>query len=194
MTCTLIPTWGSPGSTPDSSGQVPSSMCSSSDEAPALPAQALRPPSGKVDADPNPAPGNRSEYDYPSTGKNYGQSFLCISVDANQFDLIGEQLIYNQVTVYKKNIPEKYDKLFPKLTDAARQKKIKEPPYNSKVLLRSSGSVQFWSFAKSDKWQKGGAGGYVGVASTKNPIGMSSRGSFREPKELGYYYFFDTPT
>ncbi|XP_025155178.1 plancitoxin-1 isoform X2 [Harpegnathos saltator] len=108
----------------------------------------------KVDADPNPAPGNRSEYDYPSTGKNYGQSFLCISVDANQFDLIGEQLIYNQVTVYKKNIPEKYDKLFPKLTDAARQKKIKEPPYNSKVLLRSSGSVQFWSFAKSDKWQK----------------------------------------
>ncbi|XP_014476254.1 PREDICTED: plancitoxin-1 isoform X2 [Dinoponera quadriceps] len=108
----------------------------------------------KVDEDSASTPGNRSEYDYPSSGKNYGQSFLCISMDSDQFDLIGEQLIYNQVTVFKKNIPDEYDRLFPTLADAARQKRIKHPPFANQVLLRSSGSVQFWSFAKSDKWQK----------------------------------------
>lgn len=96
-----------------------------------------------------------SEYDYPSSGRNYGQSFLCISVNSDQFDLIGEQLLYNQVTVYRRNIPDRYNGLFPKLTDAARQKRINYPPFANKVSLKSSGDMQFWSFAKSDKWQKG---------------------------------------
>lgn len=76
-------------------------------------------------------------------------------MDSNQFDLIGEQLMYNQITVFARNIPDQYYTLFPTLANAARQKRIKHSPYANKVLLKSSGSVQFWSFAKSDKWQKG---------------------------------------
>lgn len=105
--------------------------------------------------DENSAPGNRSEYDYPSSGTNYGQSFLCISVDGDQFDLIGQQLMYNQIIVYKRNIPVTFAAAFPVLTDAANQKRIRQAPFISKMLLKSSGGVEFVSFAKSDKWQKG---------------------------------------
>lgn len=103
----------------------------------------------------NPTPGNRSEYGYPSSGENYGQSFLCISMDGDQFDLIGQQLMFNQIIVYRRNIPVTFAASFPVLTDAANQKRIRQAPFSSKAVLRSSGDVKFLSFAKSDKWQKG---------------------------------------
>ncbi|XP_024875742.1 plancitoxin-1 [Temnothorax curvispinosus] len=102
----------------------------------------------------NSTPGNRSEYDYPTSGMHYGQSFLCISVDGDQFDSIGQQLMYNQITVYRRSIPVKFAAAFPVLTDAANQKRIRKAPFTSKTLLKSSDGVQFVSFAKSDKWQK----------------------------------------
>jgi hypothetical protein len=100
-------------------------------------------------------PESLAEYDYPPSGKNYGQSFLCISMDGDQFDLVGEQLMYNQITVYRRNIPKMFVTKFPILTNAAKQKHIKQAPFVSKVILRSSGSTTFLSFAKSNKWQKG---------------------------------------
>lgn len=100
-----------------------------------------------------PAPGNKSEYNYPSSGESYGQSFLCISVNADQFDLIGLQLMYNQIIVYRQNIPA-FAESYPVLMDAVKQKRIRKAPFTSKVKLRSSGSFEFLSFAKSDKWQK----------------------------------------
>ncbi|XP_018397926.1 PREDICTED: plancitoxin-1 isoform X2 [Cyphomyrmex costatus] len=98
--------------------------------------------------------GNQSEYDYPTSGMNNGQSFLCISVDDDQFDIIGRQLMYNQIITYRKNIPATFVAMFPILTAAANQKRIREAPFISKTMLKSSGGVEFVSFAKSDKWQK----------------------------------------
>ncbi|XP_011636423.1 plancitoxin-1 [Pogonomyrmex barbatus] len=93
-------------------------------------------------------------YNYPSSGENYGQSFLCISVDSDQFDLIGRQMMYNQIIVYRRNIPATFIATFPVLTKAANQKRIRQAPFNSKALFKSSNGVEFTSFAKSDKWQK----------------------------------------
>lgn len=103
----------------------------------------------------DPTLGNLSEYGYPSSGEHYGQSFLCISIDNDQFDLIGQQLMYNQIIVYRRNILATFAASFPNLTDAANQKRIEQAPFNSKVELRSSGGNTFLSFAKSDKWDKG---------------------------------------
>ncbi|XP_070152127.1 plancitoxin-1 isoform X3 [Polyergus mexicanus] len=102
----------------------------------------------------NPISGNRSEYGYPSSGENYGQSFLCISIDGDQFDLIGQQLMFNQIIIYRRNIPVTFAASFPVLTDAANQKRVRHAPFTSKAILRSSGDIKFLSFAKSDKWQK----------------------------------------
>lgn len=103
----------------------------------------------------NSIPESSSGYDYPSSGMNYGQSFLCISVDSDQFDSIGQQLMYNQIVIYRRNILATFAKMFPVLTDAANQKRIRQAPFNSKMLLKSSDGVEFVSFAKSDKWNKG---------------------------------------
>ncbi|XP_012216163.2 plancitoxin-1 [Linepithema humile] len=100
------------------------------------------------------APGNRSEYDYPTSGENFGQSFLCISMNDDQFDVLGRQFMYNQIIVYWRNIPGAFADLFPVLADAANQKRIRQAPFSNKEVLRSSKGVQFLSFAKSDKWQK----------------------------------------
>ncbi|XP_012537888.1 plancitoxin-1 [Monomorium pharaonis] len=97
-------------------------------------------------------PESQSEYDYPTSGMNYGQSFLCISVDSDQFDKIGKQLMYNQVVLYRNNIPS-FAKNYRVLSDAVRQKRIRKPPYTSRALLKSSGGIEFVSFAKSDKWK-----------------------------------------
>lgn len=102
----------------------------------------------------NEIPGNRSEYDYPSSGENYGQSFLCISMNGDQFDAIGQQLMYNQIIVYKRNILVTFSKTYPVLADAANQKRIRQEPFSSKAIITSSNDVKFISFAKSDKWQK----------------------------------------
>lgn len=96
-----------------------------------------------------------SKYDYPKTGMTYGQSFLCISFDANQMNIIGLQLMYNQVIPYRYNIPKVLSRKFPSLVNASKRAKIKRPPYNRKSELQSIGGRQFISFAKTDKWQKG---------------------------------------
>lgn len=76
-------------------------------------------------------------------------------MDDDQFDVVGRQMMYNQIIAYWRNIPDAFAKSFPVLADAANQRRIRKAPYNNKEMLRSSSGVQFLSFAKSDKWQKG---------------------------------------
>lgn len=45
-------------------------------------------------------------YGYPDTGTVYGQSFLCISLNANQLFEVGKQLQYNEPNFYSTQIPD----------------------------------------------------------------------------------------
>lgn len=95
------------------------------------------------------------QYSYPSSGTNYGQSFMCISVKADQVDVIARQLMYNQIISYRKNLPSKLATEYPLFVNASNRIRIRDAPYNKKATIRSSGGAEFISFAKSDKWQKG---------------------------------------
>lgn len=96
---------------------------------------------------------NESYY-FPDTGKLYGQSFLCISVDVSQMETIGQQLIMNEPHVYSYNIPEAWEERFPKLTQATEMKPITTSPFWSVVNLKSMEGVVFHSFAKSRQFNK----------------------------------------
>lgn len=50
------------------------------------------------------------EYDYPSSGTVFGQSFLCMSFKKDQMNKVGTQLRFNEPGVYASNIPEKLEK------------------------------------------------------------------------------------
>ncbi|XP_012152333.1 deoxyribonuclease II [Megachile rotundata] len=97
---------------------------------------------------------NSGKYNYPESGTFYGQSFLCISLDGDQLNVVGKQLMFNEIAAYAKNIPEKFSEQYPALKNATIRKHIKSPPYNNKAVLKSSGNVEFISYAKCEKWQK----------------------------------------
>ncbi|XP_011505915.1 PREDICTED: plancitoxin-1, partial [Ceratosolen solmsi marchali] len=94
------------------------------------------------------------EYAYPSTGKLNGQSFLCISTNKTNFNTIGKQLMYNEIIVYKKNIPNYCLSQYSTLVDAAHQVHITNGSYNNKVNIYSKSGEKFTSFAKNSKWGK----------------------------------------
>lgn len=53
-----------------------------------------------------PPAADEGSYDYPSTGKIYGQSFLCISFTGDQMGTVGKQLGFNEPHFYSSNVPE----------------------------------------------------------------------------------------
>lgn len=89
------------------------------------------------------------------SGRENGQSFLCITMEADQFDLIGRQLQINEIFAYRTNLPERLAEKYPSLMDAAQGRFVKKPPFNSVSTFTSMGGENFVSFAKSNKWNKG---------------------------------------
>ena len=95
-----------------------------------------------------------SSFEYPSNGKQYGQSFLCVSFGSDQFYTIGKQLQYNEIATYASNIPgvlAQYS-YYPSLYNATRNRRISVPPYNSEAVIKSLNSMEFTSFAKAKAW------------------------------------------
>lgn len=98
-------------------------------------------------------PDYSSSYSYPFSGRTYGQSFLCISVNSTQIDKIGKQLIYNEPDIYL-NVTENFSSIYPLLYSAVIGKRVKQPPYWNEETIISSGGVEFKSFAKNRHFQK----------------------------------------
>uniref|UniRef100_A0A182LT51 Uncharacterized protein n=1 Tax=Anopheles culicifacies TaxID=139723 RepID=A0A182LT51_9DIPT len=95
------------------------------------------------------------DYSYPHTGMLYGQSFLCISLNATQMETVGRQLLFNEVTAYSTSIPAALAARFPTLTRAARMEPAdKSPPFYSQQTVRSRAGVKFVTFAKSRHFGK----------------------------------------
>ncbi|GJQ82853.1 putative deoxyribonuclease II [Trypoxylus dichotomus] len=96
-----------------------------------------------------PSPPASGEYTYPLTGSVYGQSFLCISLDSNNLNEIGRQLLYNELNMYAKNMPNILSAKFPHLTDVINSKTIDEPPWFSILDIKSVEGTDFKIFSKT---------------------------------------------
>lgn len=95
-----------------------------------------------------------TNYIYPRTGAEYGQSFLCISLDTSNLNAVGTQLQYNQPEIYYQNIPNTLKSSLPALADAATNITIQKAPwFHSKTLVTKKGT-EFVSFAKSKQFAK----------------------------------------
>ncbi|KAJ9574029.1 hypothetical protein L9F63_008555 [Diploptera punctata] len=93
-------------------------------------------------------------YSYPHTGTHYGQSFLCISLNASQLDLVGVQLTYNKPKIYNSGVAAGLVDQFPHLVAAIRNTTVKSAPwYNMQPITSQNGTV-FYSFAKAAKFNK----------------------------------------
>lgn len=90
-----------------------------------------------------------SEYSYPSSGEHYGQSFLCITLNATtQMNSVVTQLLFNEPNIYFSRIPEKLSQTYPGLSDVIAKKWRSEKPFESLLELTSLNGSIFKSFAK----------------------------------------------
>lgn len=97
---------------------------------------------------------NPSDYHFPSTGMIYGQSYLCLSLSANQIDIVGEQLIFNEPQIYLSQLPESLSAAYPNIQRLIEGKRINNGPYWNDVDLTTFNGDVFKSFAKSSKFAK----------------------------------------
>ncbi|XP_021933691.1 plancitoxin-1 isoform X2 [Zootermopsis nevadensis] len=93
-------------------------------------------------------------YSYPLTGRHYGQSFLCVSLNTSQLDLVGIQLTYNEPFIYGSNIPVSLESNFPHLIAATRNERVKVAPWFHQQEIISLAGQTFYSFAKAGKFDK----------------------------------------
>lgn len=94
-----------------------------------------------------------TDYEYPTTGRNFGQSCLCISFSASEMEKIGQQLLFNQVHVYYSRIPISLKGKFPSLELILAKKWNRSEPYYGIQDIYTLGGERFRSFAKSSKYK-----------------------------------------
>lgn len=97
---------------------------------------------------------NPNDYFYPRTGTIYGQSFLCISLNSSQIDIVGKQLIYNEPQLYMTKISDGLRMMYPNFIKLLNNFEVSEPPYWNEESIFSLNNVEFKSFAKSAKFKK----------------------------------------
>lgn len=97
---------------------------------------------------------NPNDYHYPSTGMIYGQSYLCLSLNAEQIDIVGKQLIYNEPQIYASLLPSNLVTTYPNIQSLIQGKRINTGPYWSDAELKTLNGESFKSFAKSSKFSK----------------------------------------
>ncbi|KAG5666998.1 hypothetical protein PVAND_015001 [Polypedilum vanderplanki] len=101
-----------------------------------------------------PPAADEEKYDYPHTGKIYGQSFLCISFTAEQIGIVGKQLQYNEPAFYSSQVPKYLEHIHPQVVEALKMKEIKSAPFYHIATLRSRHGTIFTSYAKSKAFNK----------------------------------------
>lgn len=101
-----------------------------------------------------PPPRNISQYKYPNTAKRYAQSFLCITVDIENLNMIGKQLIYNEPQFFTLDVPEILVNMLPNFKNLLNGVKITSPPYWNLETITTLGGTEFKVFAKTGKFGK----------------------------------------
>uniref|UniRef100_A0A914VEG9 Deoxyribonuclease II n=1 Tax=Plectus sambesii TaxID=2011161 RepID=A0A914VEG9_9BILA len=90
-----------------------------------------------------------NSYSWPSSGLDYGQSMLCISMNYGQLASIGTQLLYNHPTIYSSQLPTSMVPANPDLAKVIGNQYQQGTPTSSIKNLVSSGGQAFTSFAKT---------------------------------------------
>lgn len=93
-------------------------------------------------------------YGYPPTGHRYGQSFLCITMSSAMIELVGNQLRYNEPTIYSSKHQSDLESSFPNMMRVINGEKIETPPFWNFQTIKSLAGVDFHSFAKGGRFNK----------------------------------------
>ena len=93
-------------------------------------------------------------YYYPNSGREYGQSMLCMSLPLSEINSAGRQFQTTGPHFYNFSMPDSLKDTLPNLYDATVNKKQIPVPSSHIATLKSKGGMEFTSFAKSKKFGK----------------------------------------
>ncbi|VDK69605.1 unnamed protein product [Litomosoides sigmodontis] len=93
-------------------------------------------------------------YEYPVTGRHYGQMGLCISMSYSQLQKIAVQLYYSHLFIYSEKLPAQMAADIPILVKVVSKKHQRTAPYVSRAVISSSAGYQFVHFAKINAFNK----------------------------------------
>ncbi|CAG9536151.1 unnamed protein product [Cercopithifilaria johnstoni] len=93
-------------------------------------------------------------YEYPVTGRHYGQMGLCVSMSYSQLHKIAIQLYYNHLFIYSQKLPAQTAADIPILVKVVSKKHQRVAPYVSRVVINSSAGHEFFHFAKTRAFKK----------------------------------------
>uniref|UniRef100_A0A7I4KKB0 BMA-CRN-6 n=1 Tax=Brugia malayi TaxID=6279 RepID=A0A7I4KKB0_BRUMA len=101
-------------------------------------------------------------YEYPFTGRHYGQMGLCISMSYSQLHKIAIQLYYNHLFIYSQRLPAQMAddipvlvKVGPNISKTVVSKEYhRAVPYVSRVVMHSSAGHEFVHFAKTRAFKR----------------------------------------
>ncbi|KAM4722966.1 deoxyribonuclease-2-beta [Rhinophrynus dorsalis] len=88
-------------------------------------------------------------YGYPSTGRRYGQTVLCVTYKYDEFKKIATQMLYYNPNVYNCSIPEMYQKELWNLQNVCLGGHLPWIETTRLISLESSQGESFLNFAKS---------------------------------------------
>jgi deoxyribonuclease-2 len=87
-------------------------------------------------------------YSYPSSGTEYGQNLLCITVDVTQGDIIGSLLNYDDIYIFESAVGSEVESLVPTLASVVDGTAKPVAPWYVVSTLTSLNGISFTSFGK----------------------------------------------
>eukprot|EP01087_Luapelamoeba_hula_P001831 TRINITY_DN1162_c0_g1_i1.p1 TRINITY_DN1162_c0_g1~~TRINITY_DN1162_c0_g1_i1.p1 ORF type:complete len:364 (+),score=50.09 TRINITY_DN1162_c0_g1_i1:16-1107(+) len=92
-------------------------------------------------------------YSYPDNEKDYGQSFLCMSLDLETFNDVGYGVfLLNRPYIYSMNLPNALSILVQGFYEVVMKNWITKVPASNATTIQTSGGASFTVFAKNAKW------------------------------------------
>ncbi|GMR61688.1 hypothetical protein PMAYCL1PPCAC_31883, partial [Pristionchus mayeri] len=92
------------------------------------------------------------KYVYPQTGTEYGQQFLCLTLDVQTLAQLGTVLFYNHPDVYSFRLPEWAKQIAPDLVKVLNKQYNKDPDNTNmkqNLIVRGAESTKMDVFAKT---------------------------------------------
>jgi len=93
-------------------------------------------------------------YSLHSNAHYMGQTFLCLSLDADQFTTVGRHLMYTYPWNYDFRIPSWMESRFPDLAASSQGEHVRRKPYYHLGSVQTRAGVDFKIFGKYSKWGK----------------------------------------
>eukprot|EP01137_Pigoraptor_chileana_P025645 Opistho-2@95417 len=107
-------------------------------------------------------PAKTKKYTVPSNGVIYGQSFICVSLNIANINIVGTQLQYYNPQVYDSRADATLAAAAPNMAAFLGGTRLSKTAGSSAAKITTRGGVTFASFAKNAKWGKDLYSGLVG--------------------------------